>query len=183
MTQIKTSKTDPIRVDWLPLPWPGCVGLTFAPGKKDTAAMSGSWDRDLAEDLRRLREEYSTHHLVSLIEDHEFELLGIPDLVEAAIAVGIDVRRFPVRDIGVPEDDGAYARLVDEVCAWARAGENVVIHCRGGVGRTGTLGGCVLVAAGVSGDDALAALAKARGPYCPETDAQRLYVKHFRELR
>ena len=32
---LRTSTSDPIRVDFLPFPLPGRVGLTFAPGKCD----------------------------------------------------------------------------------------------------------------------------------------------------
>lgn len=35
---LRNSTSHPIRVDWLPLPWWGKVGLTFAPGKKQTSA-------------------------------------------------------------------------------------------------------------------------------------------------
>jgi ADP-ribosyl-[dinitrogen reductase] hydrolase len=173
---MKTSITDPIRVDWLTTPWRGRVGLTFAPGKKDVA---GGWDRDLGADLKRLRAFFNVTRLVTLIEDHELPLLAIPTLVEDARALGIHVERLPIRDIDIPSDDAAVAVVVERIASWARRGENVAIHCRGGVGRTGTIGGCVLVAAGFSPAAALPLLMEARGPYCPETSAQRAYIEQF----
>ena len=50
-----TSESHPIRVDWLPLPWRGRVGLTFAPGKHADSYMGFRWTRDLDMDLARLR--------------------------------------------------------------------------------------------------------------------------------
>lgn len=55
----RTSASHPIRVDWLPTPWLGRVGLTFAPGKIQRDAATGSWERDLKADIERLRSEYS----------------------------------------------------------------------------------------------------------------------------
>lgn len=179
MADARTSVTHPIEVAWLPLPWPGKVGLTFAPGKKDPAAATGAWDRDLAADLQRLKTVYETAILVSLIEDHELDLLQIQQLPEAAAAAGIALRRFPIADVSVPADASLVSALVAEIGGHARAGKNLVIHCRGGLGRTGTIGGCVLRSAGFDGQAALAALRAARGVHCPETREQREFILTF----
>ena len=57
----------------------------------------------------------------------------------------------------------------------------IVRSCRvcGGAGRAGTIGGCVLRAAGLDAPATFAALLDARGKNCPETNAQRLYVQQF----
>lgn len=179
MADARTSVTHPIEVAWLPLPWPGKVGLTFAPGKKDPAAATGAWARDLAADLQRLKTVYETAILVSLIEDHELDLLQIQQLPEAAAAAGIALRRFPIADVSVPADASLVSALVAEIGGYARAGKNLVIHCRGGLGRTGTIGGCVLRSAGFDGEAALAALRAARGVHCPETREQREFILTF----
>ena len=44
--------------------------MTFAPGKKHHG-MTGHWDRDLDTDLARLRAEYKTDLLVSLLEEQQ----------------------------------------------------------------------------------------------------------------
>jgi protein-tyrosine phosphatase len=176
----RTSASHPLRVDWLPVPWPGRIGLTFAPGKKQLKPASGiQWDRELAADVRRLGSEFETHHLVCLLEDKELHELDIAGLGKAAQQGGIAFHRLRVPDGGVPPDPVAFARLVSEVCGWSAAGDNVVIHCKGGLGRAGTFGGCVLRVAGLDGDEALAALNQARGPSCPETLAQEAFIRAF----
>ena len=179
MPATKTSLSHPIRVDWLPTPWPGKVGLTFAPGKRDPYSPNGPWDRDLAADLARLRNAYEVTHLVTLMEDHELELLHNSALRAEAANAGLQPHRLPIVDVSVPQDRAAVLRLVLDITAWAQQGNNVVIHCRGGLGRSGTIGGCVLRAAGFDGESALAALAEARAPNCPETTEQRNYVRSF----
>lgn len=175
----RTSVSHPIRVDWLPTPWLGNVGLTFAPGKKQTDAASGSWDRDLQTDLGRLRQDFHADHLVCLLEDHELGELAIDPLPSLAAGAGIAFHRLPVRDGSVPNNTHDVTHLVARIAGWAAAGENVVIHCKGGLGRAGTIGGCVLRAAGLDGRATLVALAEARGPNCPETSAQRACIVGF----
>ena len=162
------------------MPWPGKVGLTFAPGKKQATPQSGdAWDRDLASDVRRLASEFVTRHLVCLLEDWELQELQIAGLDAEAREAGVSFHRFPVADGTVPRDHGAFAQLVSDICGWSAAGENVVIHCKGGLGRAGTTGGCVLRMAGLDGAEAVAALHRARGSSCPETREQEQFIRDF----
>ena len=175
----RTSVTHPLRVDWLPLPWPGRVGLTFAPGKKQTNPASGAaWDRDLTADLDRLQHEMGVGMLVCLLEDHEFSELQITDLPEAARR-RFPFHRFPIPDVSVPTDTSGVAELVREITEAAQAGRHVVIHCKGGLGRAGTIAGCVLRVAGLDGRTALATLREVRSPSAPETSAQRRFIEQF----
>jgi protein-tyrosine phosphatase len=177
---IRTSETDPIRVDWLPERLPGRVGLTFAPGKKTVTAAGFRWERDLRRDLDDLAVRYRSAALVCLLEDDELGRLGISALVPEALHRGIEVRRFPVPDYGVPASVGPVRHLVGWIEERAISGKNVVIHCAGGLGRTGTIAGCFLVERGMGADEALLLLPKVRGSVnCPETDAQRLFVHRY----
>jgi ADP-ribosyl-[dinitrogen reductase] hydrolase len=176
----RTSASHPLRVDWLLVPWPGRVGLTFAPGKKQLRPASGQpWDRELAADVQALVSEYETDHLVCLLEDEELPVLHIAGLEATVRQAGIAFHRLRVADGDVPRDPVAFGRLVSDICGWSAAGEIVVIHCKGGLGRAGTVGGCVLRVAGSNGDQALSALHTARGPSCPETSAQEAYIRAF----
>jgi ADP-ribosylglycohydrolase/protein-tyrosine phosphatase len=177
-----TSKSAPIRVDYLPqhvLGLRGRIGMTFAPGKKDRGVYA-VWDRDLVADLERLRGVYRTNVLVSLVEDPELRLLSIPDLVEQVSATRIELRRFPFRDAGVPASLEEGAAIVRSVLEVAREGGNVVIHCRGGLGRTGLVAACALVALGQSAGDAIACVRGAR-ERTVETKGQGEFIGRFAE--
>jgi ADP-ribosylglycohydrolase/protein-tyrosine phosphatase len=178
MTLVRTSITDPICVDFLPRetsPLHGRIGLTIAPGKKDSA---GRWNRDLDQALKRLRETVDTKLLVSLVEDHELILLGIEDLRSQALAAGIRVVRHPIRDAGIPKDMDAIVRLVRVVLAAAEAGDNTVIHCRGGLGRSGLLAACCLAAQGHAARSAILTVRAARTG-AVETREQERFVSAF----
>lgn len=178
---IRTSKTDPIRVDWLPdhLTAPGHIGLTFAPGKRGASNHGPRWERDLRVDLARLRRQERADLLVSLVEDAELHSFGIADLLTEARRVELDVWRFPIRDLGIPPLPDA-RRLVAALHDAVGVGRRVVVHCIGGLGRTGTIAGSFLVAGGTPPMTALRILASARGPNCPETPQQIDFVRAFR---
>ena len=147
---VMTSETHPIRVDFVPddhTKTPGRLGMTFAPGMK-ALGMRGRWERDLTEDLHVLRDEYGVDALVSVMEEHEYGGYGIPELFERDWIGGIEVVRFAIEDMGVPKEAerDAYWDLILNIADRMRAGETVVVHCRGGLGRTGTVAACVLVA-------------------------------------
>ena len=179
MTTLHTSASDPIRIDFLPVPLPGRVGLTFAPGKCDGLR----WQRSLPQDLDRLQAYYGVSHLVSLIEDDELAQYGIENLYADAERRGIAVHRFPIPDVGVPADVECVTPLVRRIDGWAAVRERVVIHCIGGLGRTGTVAGCFLVEQGVDAAGALKLLREVRAPNCPETEEQREFVRRYERWR
>lgn len=60
------------------------------------------------------------------------------------------MRHFPIEDLGVPDDEEAFVALAREAADKLRAGERVMIHCTAGIGRTGLMAVCVLMALGMS---------------------------------
>ena len=83
----RTSVTHPLQIASLSVaPGWGRVGITFCPGKKQSGAMTGAWDRDLELDVRAIA-DWGTSTIVTLVEDHELHSLEVADLgasVEAA---------------------------------------------------------------------------------------------------
>ena len=174
---MRTSETDPIRVDFLApadVGLPGRIGLTIAPGKKDRFR---PWDRDLDADLQRLREHYKVDRLVSLMQAHEYDMLQIADLVRRARAHGIAVRRFPIVDVSAPPARAMarFIRMIEAIVDEVRAGRTVVIHCRGGLGRTGLVAASCLVALGHEPGEAIRRVRSAR-PGAVEVEQQERWV-------
>jgi protein-tyrosine phosphatase len=180
---VRTSAASPIYVDFLDAADTGLegrIGLTIAPGKKDVPL----WDRDLDADLTRLRDQYKCDLLVSLMEPHEYEWLGITDLFERASKRGIVTVPFPIEDgsVPAPEEMPGFAELIERILAATRGGETVVIHCRGGLGRSGTVAAACLVALGHPPARAIERVRQAR-PGAVETPAQEDWVQAFAETR
>jgi hypothetical protein len=59
---------------------------------------------------------------------------------------------FAVADYGIPEDRETFWHLAQCLAAGLHSGERVLIHGGAGIGRTGTLAICVLLALGMTVD-------------------------------
>ena len=177
MSRERTSLTHPLRMDALTTPAGGHIGMTLCPGKQQADALSGHWKRDLALDMEAVR-AFAPAALVCLVEAHELAELHVPDLPDASRALGVEFHHLPIRDYHAPDEDFEIAwtyhgeRLRDHL----RAGRKLLLHCKGGLGRTGTIAGRLLVELGVAPAEAIAQVRAAR-PGTIETRAQEQYVQ------
>ena len=101
------------------------------------------------------------------------DLEQVPDVIEQALAAGIDlfvnltqdypggtdrhlthydsfvegqahIDRYPIVDLSIPTVE-ATVEILDGIDRRLESGSNVYVHCWGGIGRTGTIVGCWLV--------------------------------------
>lgn len=74
-----------------------------------------------------------------------------PEYAEAvANGVSWDHVAHPIPDFGIPDDEEAFAAMVRAIADSLRRGENVLVHCAAGIGRTGTTAAAVLCELGLS---------------------------------
>lgn len=82
------------------------------------------------------------------------------------------IARFDIPDYGAPEDRDAFAKFVFDAADGLRRGENLLLHCGAGIGRTGMTAICILLALGYSETDARrAVVAAGSGPERPQQEA------------
>jgi ADP-ribosylglycohydrolase/protein-tyrosine phosphatase len=101
----------------------------------------------------------------------------------------IRYRRWPITDHSVPESAGRMADILDYLDAELAAGQCVYVHCRAGIGRTGTTIACHLIRSGLPNEAALARLQElwqqcgraSMWPSVPETEEQRRFVLEWRD--
>jgi protein-tyrosine phosphatase len=173
----------PLRVDWLDVAAfgdgrRGRLGLTFLPGKRGASVRYPGrvYRRELDADLETLA-TLGLSRLLLLVEDHELNRWGDPDLVERAASHGIEVERRPT-----PDEEPPASSELTAILAWLRAARehgDVAVACMGGVGRTGTVAACALVEAGWTADAAIAEVRRVRHPTAVETPAQEAFVRAF----
>ncbi len=172
----RTSETHPLQIAALDTRVGGRIGMTFCPGKRDPWAMTGPWDRNLRVDLRAIA-DWGASALVTLMEAHELEHLGVPDLGDQTQAAGLTWLHLPIRDVSIPGPAFETAWQAAGAALRQRLGdgERIVIHCRGGLGRTGLVATRLLVELGEPPAEALARVRAAR-PGAVETREQEQYV-------
>jgi ADP-ribosyl-[dinitrogen reductase] hydrolase len=171
----------PLQIDAVEVPSTfGLIGMTVCPGKDEYAGLGippGPWKRDLDLDLQVIL-DWRTEVLVSLIEQFEFNALSVPKLPEKTKNLGIRWLHLPIVDLGIPD------RRFEE--QWDMAGRDlrkvledggrIVLHCRGGLGRTGTIAARLLVEFGIDPRAAIAKVRQAR-PGAIQTWEQEDYVR------
>ncbi len=116
---------------------------------------------------------------VSMLADAEMLELGLAAEPDAAGAAGIAFSRLPTPDFGVPDRTGTLALAADLASA-LRDDAGVVVHCRGGVGRSTVLAAAVLVREGLTAAQAVERISAARGMPVPETAEQRAFIASLR---
>jgi protein-tyrosine phosphatase len=107
----------------------------------------GIWDRDLASDLDVIA-AWAPLVVLTLIEEHEFS----------------DVR-FETQ----------WQRLGSELSREIQNGSRVLVHCRGGLGRAGSVAALLLIGLGIEPQDAIRRVRAVR-PGAIETSEQERYV-------
>lgn len=172
--------TDPLRIATLPIGANnGAVGITFAPGKHQAQAMSGIWKRDLDLDLRVIC-DWGASHLITLLESWELEELRITNLAERAQWYGLQWHWLPITDGAAPDERflRPWRRLGPSLVGAIHGGERVVVHCKGGLGRAGTVASLLLIDSSEV-TDAASAVCRVRAvrPGAIETAAQETFLQ------
>lgn len=178
----RTSLTHPLRIAELPVgALGGAIGVTFAPGKWQPTAMTGAWERDLETDLAAIR-TWGAQHLISLLEPWEFQELRISQLPAMAASHGLTWYSLPITDGAAPDGRllDPWQHLSPRLVAELHAGSRLVVHCKGGLGRAGTVA-CMLLLDSRSVADADQAMGLVRSvrPGAVETLAQEAFLRDW----
>lgn len=157
------------------------LGLSICPGKRDLYAYSGPCARDLKTDIAAIK-TWGAHLVVTLLEPHEFELLYVENLGKVVQELGMEWRYWPVIDrspldvVGMNGVD-LWQDQCQEFLQRMKDGQKIFIHCRGGLGRTGTLAARLLIESGLSPEIAIQEVRKVRYG-AVETIGQEEYLKN-----
>lgn len=175
----RTSLTHPLQIAAVEtLPGFGRIGVTFCPGKQQTSAVTGAWARDLDLDVRAIA-DWGAAAVVTLIEPEELQALQVARLGHTVAANHMGWLHLPIRDVSVPDavfEAMWQAATGEELRDRLRAGFDVVVHCKGGLGRAGMIAARLLVELGVDANEAVARVRQAR-PGAIETTDQLRHVR------
>jgi ADP-ribosyl-[dinitrogen reductase] hydrolase len=155
----------------------GRIGITFCPGKIDRHAMTGAWDRDLASDLNAIR-DWGAAAIVTLLEPKELTLLRVEHLGEEVLSRNMLWYHLPIVDVSIPSEqfEAKWETAGGELRSMLRGGSDVLVHCRGGLGRAGTIAARLLIELGTEPKAAIARVRSVR-PGAIETGDQERFVR------
>lgn len=133
------------------------------------ASLPGLW-APLQDDLGRLRKR-GVGVIVTLTQD---------PLPPEAAEEGFRLIHFPIVDMGVPTPR-AMRELCLEIEGHVAKGRSAVVHCRAGLGRTGTVLASMLISRGASAEEALRSVRIVQSSYL-QSAVQEGFLGHFAEF-
>lgn len=181
---VVNSENFPLVVDYLPenevfLNDMGRIGMCMAPGRKKKSSHK-EWDRNLHEDLSRLKNIYHCDVVVSLVRNSELHTLKIQTLFEDIENMQMQSIHFPITDKWIPESMTELIKLVIQIIQKLKEGKNIVVHCNGGKGRAATVTVATLIALGKGVKKSIELVRKARSGTI-RNPIQIIYVKRFKK--
>ncbi len=171
----KTGKNDPLRIYWLEAAdtEPGKIGITTLPGRKD-----GKHSRSLRDDIETLKNHEVTH-VVTLVPKEDLKAYGVPGLPGTMEKAGLKTYHLGIQDYKV-----CSTAQMKQLLQWLQEkksqGKSVVIHCVGGLGRSGLVAAAYLVAEkNMTAARAIAEIRRIRSPQAVETEIQEKFLAEF----
>jgi len=142
------------------------IGIAACPGRH----------RNLATDLNAL-DVWGAQVLISLVEAEEFSHLGVPDFAVVLRNSNLIWYHLPIADRAIPRDAfmAAWKRHGPEILPALAQGTRMVVHCAGGLGRSGMIAAKLLTTCGMAPNAAIRQVRNVR-PGAIETPAQENYV-------
>lgn len=180
---MRTSRTHPLQIATVSAgPGMGRIGITFCPGKKQPTAMTGGWDRDVCIDIDAIA-AWGASAVVTLIEDHEISALKVDALGETVRNRHMDWLHLPIPDVSTPcsRFEQEWGSIGEGLRARLRDGFDIVVHCKGGLGRAGTIAARLLIELGATPEAAIVQVRKVR-PGAIETSGQEKYVRGLKAV-
>ena len=177
----RTSITDPIWVTKIDHPnHPGKIGVSICPGKKSPSVFGRAWDRDLVLDLAAIQRDFDPTAIVTLMADDELSANKVPNLGQAVLDHGMKWFHLPIQDMTAPDESfgGVWAEIAPSILQMIKQGDNVLVHCRGGLDRSGTLAALLLIEFSILNGQAIAQVRIAR-PSAIDIAEQEEYVRRY----
>jgi protein-tyrosine phosphatase len=110
--------------------------------------------------------------IVSLLESHEAITLGLEEERFHTERYGMAFLSNPIADRGMPVSLSEFSNFTRLLYTEMSGGLNTLVHCHGGIGRSGIVAASVLLHCGYRAEDAFKHITQKRGISVPDTQEQ-----------
>jgi ADP-ribosyl-[dinitrogen reductase] hydrolase len=175
---LRTSETHPLQIDWITSNlFTGRIGITLCPGKYQPVSWSGGWNRNLEIDIDVIGDSGSTV-VVSLVEDNEMRVLGVQGLGKAILAREMEWIHIPFEDTTAPDYKWMqdFDLVAPSILTSIKNGDSIVIHCKGGLSRAGTVVALLLCSMGMEVFSAIQLIRNVRSKNCINSIQQEFLI-------
>ncbi|XP_010894579.1 cyclin-dependent kinase inhibitor 3 [Esox lucius] len=177
--EVGEDQLTPFQISWLPLSIVDCsqfLGICPLPGCKFKDVR-----RNLQRDIGELQ-KHGVQDVFVFCTRGELHKYRVPGLLETYRQQGLVVHHLPFPDGGTPELDQC-CQILEGLQANLQNNRTTVIHCYGGLGRSGLMAACLLLQLSVSmtPNKAIEILREHRGGGAIQTVKQYNFLHEFRE--
>ena len=151
------------------------ICLSAFPGREHTNVFS----IDLMEEFFDFLDSNRYRSLVSLIEVHEFDqFISYPKFEEKIGKRNFSWFFHPLKDMTAPDEifRERFFETESHLLENLRSGKKIAIHCKGGLGRSGTIAALLLRHLGFSAEKSIELVRKSR-PGAIETKEQEIFIQ------
>ena len=126
------------------------IGMTYCPGKPDKNGVQAT---DVRADLKAIK-DWGANAVISLVNQKEMATYQVENLGERVANAGMRWFHLPFEDGGIPCDSfrAKWLEQKADIVNLLHNGGKVVVHCRGGKGRTGLICAQLMLTMGVDFD-------------------------------
>lgn len=155
-------RISPNPIDSLQIPQvPGKLGLVACPGVRiKGGALSGrALSKAIEKDIAAMV-DWGACGVLTLVEEHELSIAGVSDLSDRLEHAGLWWRHMPIMDMYIPEPEFEQQWQTEglRLRQLLQQGENIIVHCYAGLGRTGVIAARLLVEFGMQPEPAIDAV-------------------------
>jgi protein-tyrosine phosphatase len=133
---------------------------------------------DLQEEIIHWK-KLGINTIVSFLTDEENEELDLEYERMDCRREGLEFIKFPIEDGDVPDSYLKTKELVISLAEKITDNQKVLLHSRGGIGRTSMIAASILAQNGLRIKNAFELITKIRGVKVPDTEVQNAWVEEF----
>ena len=151
------------------------ICLSAFPGREHTNVFS----IDLMEEFFNFLDSNRYRSLVSLVEVHEFDqFISYPKFEEKIGKRNFSWFFHPLKDMTAPNEifTSDFFETQSSLLEYLRSEKKIAIHCKGGLGRSGTIAALLLRHLGFSAEKSIELVRKSR-PGAIETEEQEIFIQ------